>query len=272
MNSPKVSIIITTKNESKNIKNCLDSLTKQTYNNIEIIVVDNNSSDNTKQISREYTSFVFDKGPERSAQRNLGAQKAKGKYVLFLDADMVLTSHVVEECVKKMGKEKVGGLIIPEVSFGTTFWAKAKALERSFYVGNDAIEAARFYDKDVFKKVGGFDESITGPEDWDFSQRVKTKYGLRRITSFIRHNEGNLSLIKTMQKKYYYAKKFSIYLQKSTNKSASGQQVGVVQRYWLFLSHPVQLFRKPVVGVGMLFMKTCEFAAGSCGYVVSMVK
>jgi len=56
-----VSIIITTKNEEKNIENCLKSIKLQTYSNIEIIVVDNNSSDQTKEISQKYTDKVLDK-------------------------------------------------------------------------------------------------------------------------------------------------------------------------------------------------------------------
>jgi len=56
-----VSVIITTKNEEKNIENCLKSIKLQTYQNIEIIVVDNNSSDQTKELSQKYTDKVLDK-------------------------------------------------------------------------------------------------------------------------------------------------------------------------------------------------------------------
>ena len=104
MNSlPLVSIIITTKNEEKNIGRCLKSIKKQACPNIEIIVVDNNSIDKTKQITKKYTKNVFNKGPERSAQRNFGAQKAKGKYLLFLDADMTLSPQLIKKAVHKLG-------------------------------------------------------------------------------------------------------------------------------------------------------------------------
>ena len=61
---PLVSVIITTKNEEKNIKTCLVSIKNQTYQNIEIIVVDNNSIDSTKKLASEYTKYVYNKGPE----------------------------------------------------------------------------------------------------------------------------------------------------------------------------------------------------------------
>ncbi|MDE2025549.1 MAG: glycosyltransferase [Patescibacteria group bacterium] len=269
MKYPKVSVIITTKNEENNIGNCLASIKKQIYKNIEIIVVDNNSTDKTKEIAKKYTNLVFDKGPERSAQRNFGAQKATGEYVLFLDADMVVTPKVVEECVRAITNNKFGGIIIPEESFGTSFWAKVKALERSFYVGNDAIEAARFYKRDVFNKIGGFDESITGPEDWDFSQRIKKEFALGRISAFILHNEGKLSLIVTMKKKFYYAKKFNPYLNKNLNTKYAQTQINVMQRNWIFLSHPSKLFKDPVLGAGVLFLKTAEFGAGAAGFLLA---
>ena len=60
---PLVSIIITTKNEEKNIQNCLESIKCQTYpkEKIEIIVVDNHSTDKTKTVARKYNSKIFDK-------------------------------------------------------------------------------------------------------------------------------------------------------------------------------------------------------------------
>ena len=69
---PLVSVVITTRNEEKNIENCLMSIQEQTYKHIEIIVIDNNSSDKTKELSKQYTNKVFNQGPERSAQRNYG--------------------------------------------------------------------------------------------------------------------------------------------------------------------------------------------------------
>ena len=135
---PLVSVIVPTRNSEKFIGKCLESISKQTYSRIEIIVVDNNSTDRTKEIAKKFTKKVYNKGPERSAQRNYGAKMSKGSFVLFIDSDMVLTSKVVGECVLSIGK----AVIIPEKSFGKGFWAKCKALEKSFYIGVDWIEAA----------------------------------------------------------------------------------------------------------------------------------
>lgn len=265
-NKPLVSVIVTTKNEARDIRACLVSIKNQSFKNIEIIVVDNNSKDETKKIAYEFTKLVFNKGPERSSQRNFGAKKAKGDFLLFIDADMKLSPRVIEECVNKIKKYKAGGLIIPEESYGVGFWAECKNLERSFYLGIDWIEAARFFDKKKFWDVGGFDESLTGPEDWDLSQKVKKKYGLERIKNYIFHSEGRLSLADTVKKKYYYSKKIGNYSKLNRNKSFYSKQASILRRYGIFFSDPHRLFKNPLLGLGVIVMKACEFAAGAVGY------
>src|SRR5579872_2969104 len=102
MNGPLVSVIIPTRNSQEFLELLLKSIKNQSYRNIEVIIVDNNSSDKTKEIARKYTDLVFNKGPERSAQRNYGVSKSKGDYILFLDSDMELTKDVIKECVREV--------------------------------------------------------------------------------------------------------------------------------------------------------------------------
>src|SRR3989339_554384 len=146
---PVVSVIITTKNEEKNIENCLKSVQKQDYDKekLEIIVVDNNSTDRTKEIASQFTDKIFDKGPERSAQRNFGAEKSYGKYILYLDADMILSEKVISECVMKSEKGRIVGLYIPEVIIGSGFWIKVRNFE-------SYIEKWGSKDKIIRKQLG----------------------------------------------------------------------------------------------------------------------
>src|SRR5258708_40211689 len=92
---PLVTVVVPTKNSAVTLDACLESIVKQTYRHIELIVVDNKSSDTTKDIAKVYTTSVFDKGPERSAQRNFGAVKGKGEVLVFIDSDMILSPHIV---------------------------------------------------------------------------------------------------------------------------------------------------------------------------------
>jgi len=272
MNNPLVSVVVPTKNSESTIGACLKSIKNQSYKNIEIVVVDNNSTDDTKKISLKYTKLVFNKEPERSAQRNFGVEKAKGDCLLFIDSDMELSSHVVENCVSKLKtenlKQKIGGIIIPEESFGKGFWANCKALERSFYIGIDWIEAARFFSKKIFVELKGFDEKLISGEDWDLNQRIRIKYKISRIDSFIKHDEGDLSLLKLLRKKMYYGTQIRNYSSKKENSKDFNSQSSIIRRYKLFFSNSKKLFSNPIIGVGMLFMKTMEFGAIGIGYLL----
>lgn len=272
MDHTLVTIIVPTKNSGIFLRQCLDSIKKQKYDNIEIIVVDNYSDDNTKEIASEYTPFVYSYGLERSAQRNFGAEKSNGYYLLFIDSDMVLTDEVVSECVRTIKNAKnIGGIIIPEKSFGAGFWAKCKELEKTFYVGVEWMEAARFFNAEVFNKTGRYNEKLISGEDWDLSYRIRKIKNIGRIKSLIFHNEGEISLPKTLKKKYYYAKNFAGYMEENKKGQGAGRQVSTLERYKLFFASPTKLLRDPALGFGMLFMKTCEFGLGGFGYLFSKI-
>lgn len=270
----KVSVIVTTKNEAKNIGRCLQSIQNQTYKAIEIIVVDNFSKDETKRIAKKFTKKVFDKGPERSAQRNLGGFKATGDFLMFLDADMELSENVVRGCVEEALKnKKVGGVIIPEVSVGTKFWEKTKAFERSFYnlEGDKYTDAARFFSKEAFLSVGGFDASITGPEDWDLPESVKKNgYTIKRIKEVIFHYENIPNLSSLVKKKYYYGLKSHTYLEK--------QNISVVSPKTIYFLRPAfyknwrKMLSNPFLTTSMIIMLSAETLGGGLGFIRGKVR
>lgn len=270
---PLVSVIVTTRNNHKTLDACLASIVGQTYQPIELVVVDNSSTDGTRDIARFYTDKVFVCGPERCAQRNFAVDKARGEFVAIIDSDMELSPHVIQDCVDVMHyRPATRGVIIPEESFGVGFWANCKQLERSYYTGNDAIEAARFFTRETYLDVGGYDELLISGEDWDLSTRVRALGKIERINSFIRHNEGKLKLGITLRKKFYYAQKAKAFLRKQTASQRIQSGAGPFARYWLFLSRPKKLLRNPFVGIGMLVMKAFEFGFGGLGYVFSREK
>ena len=263
-----VSVIVTTKNESSHIASCLTSIQRQTYRDTQIIVVDNGSTDKTKEIARTFTPQVYDAGPERSAQRNFGVKKAKGTYVLFLDADMIVTPDVIGECVDAMMKNNYIGVVIPERSFGIGFWAACKRFERRYYEGVDWIEAARFFRKRIIADLGGYDERLTGPEDFELPQRIKERYGQKtigRISAYINHDEGKLSLAKLLKKKYYYGTKMHRYRTLPDSKGYFQRQANPLTRYALFFRKPIYFLKEPLHGIGMLIMKTLEMFALTWG-------
>ena len=267
---PLVSIIVTTKNEEQVLGRLLSSIKTQTSEDWEIIIVDNNSADRTKQIALKYTRHVYNKGPERSAQRNFGAKTGKGKYLFFLDADMELSKEVIKECLIIVEKNnKIGAVVIPEKSIAHTFWEKVKAFERSFYnlEGDEKVDAARFFSKDAFDKVGGYDETITGPEDWDLPDSIgKSGYMIERIKSIIYHHERINSPFSVARKKYYYALKSHRYLKKQKISTFGPKTVYFLRP--IFYREWKRILTHPVLSLGMFLVLSLELVYGGVGFFI----
>lgn len=273
-NTDLVSLIVTTKNEEKTIERLLNSILKQTYKSYEIILVDNKSTDDTVKIAKNYPVKIYNYGPERSAQRNFGAKKSRGAYLFFLDADMELTPEVLSSCVKKIKSGKnIGGLIIPEVSIGHNYWERVKAFERSFYneAGDETTDAARFFTREAFEKVKGYDETITGPEDWDLPERVKKLgYKIDRVKEVIYHHERIDSLLQLVRKKYYYGLGANRYLSKHKIKAVSPKTIYFLRP--VFYKQWKKMITNPILSMGMFVMLFSELAGGGLGYMIGKYK
>jgi glycosyltransferase involved in cell wall biosynthesis len=234
MEAYTVSVIVTTRNEEKSIENCLKSIKGQARqrDNIEIIVVDNNSKDKTKEIAGRYTNKIYNLGPERSSQRNFGVKQASAKYILYLDADMALSENVIKECVEKCEIEGYIALYIPERIIGRGYWIRARNFERGFYDAT-CIDCVRFVRRDKFLQINGFDEELTGPEDWDFDRRIKAIGRVDIISSPLYHNEREFRLSRYLEKKSYYSKSFDRYIEKwGKDDPIVNKQLGFWYRYF----------------------------------------
>ena len=264
-----VSVIVPVRNSADTIGDCLRSIRDQTYDPIEVIVVDNGSHDDTPRIAAAIADTVLDVGPERSAQRNAGARASHGAYLVFIDSDMLLRPDVIRDCVTR-AERGADAVVIPETSFGEGFWARCKALERSCYHGDETIEAARFFGRETFIAVGGYDEAIPfGPEDWDIHARVRDAGGrIDRSNAMIDHDEGALKLRELLSRKYYYGKATERYIRNH----------GPLARRQLTLLRPAfvrqwrLLVRHPFTAAAMLTMKACELGAGAAGLLVARVR
>lgn len=276
MNKGKlVSVIITTRNEEDTVGRLIESIKNQTFQNIEIILVDNSSTDKTVNIAKKFKVKVFNFGPERSAQRNYGAKMSKGDYLLFLDADMELSKDVIKECVESIenNPRQLGAISIPEKSIAYTFWERVKSFERSFYnlEGDSTTDAARYFTKKVFDRTGGYDEAITGPEDWDLHESIK-KLGFKigRIKSVIYHYERIKSLFDLYKKKFYYGLKSHRYLSKQNVSTFSPKTIYFLRP--VFYKNFDKILAHPVLALGMCIMFTVELIGGGLGYLIGKVR
>jgi len=264
---PLVTVAIATYNSRRTIEKCLQSIKSQTYPNIEIVVVDGLRYDPEEQkkcqkIIEKYARYYQD-GPERSIQRNRGIKEAKGEFVYVIDQDMYLTPDVVKECVEMMMTQQFSALIIPEISIGEGFWTKVVALERyvTTYLELGPNEYCRFFRKKDGLAVGGYDPSIVGAEDADFQSKMAGIGKVGKTKNHIWHDEGRTEFWDRVKKKYYYSRSFRKYLQKRPA-AASSQFFPIKPAYF---KHWQEFAKQPLVGIGVVVLRTCEVAAGALG-------
>lgn len=262
----KLAVVITTKNEEANIANCIHSF-DAFRDEVEVIVVDNSSTDKTKEIAASLGAKVLDTGPERSAQRNLGWRTASSPWAVILDADMILPEPTIREILAKCASgadSETEAYWIPEVRTGSGIRVKARNFERSFYDGT-CVDALRLFSKKVLEKTGGYDDKlIAGPEDWDLDIRVlATGAKCEVLKGNLIHNEKRLTLAKMLSKKAYYSKSFAAYKAKWPGNATVRKQFSPLYRYFgVFaengkwrkaLRHPilfsVMMFERVLVGI-----------------------
>jgi glycosyltransferase involved in cell wall biosynthesis len=243
--SPSVVVVVPTRNSALTLRSCLESLRAQSYP-CTVVVVDNGSTDGTSLAATELADLVLTAGPERSAQRNIGARALSSSIVGFVDSDMILSPGVVEEVVAAV-EAGATSVVVPEITVGEGFWARVSAYERNFYDGNTNIEAPRFFPSLVFMNSGGFDESMTGAEDWDLGLRTAASGPRVRIQAEIVHDEGRVRYFNTCWKKAYYAPGVALFIRKH----GTGSLLGMAARPWL--RQPRALLEP--LGLGLLILK-----------------
>jgi glycosyltransferase involved in cell wall biosynthesis len=242
MNSPFFSVIIPTLNEEKYLPTLLASLSKQTYKNFEVIVVDGKSKDKTDKVFDKYKNqlpsaqFIVSDKANAGYQRNLGALRARGEYLVFIDADCDVAPTFLEELHIAAVKQKflfATTWIKPDsdkpidelmMLLGNLVQEFAKGMKRQYSGGYNTIVR-----KDIFEKLRGFRQDLVINEDCDFALRAQKErievvilkepqviFSLRRF-----RREGTLQLFR----KYVHAQIYNI-LQGPMTKDIVGYPMG----------------------------------------------
>ena len=215
MSAPKVSIIIVNYNGKELLQKCLDSLLKVNYDNFEIILVDNNSTDGTVEfITKNYPSLIIiklDSNKGFAEPNNVAAKISKGKYLLFLNNDTVVTPNFISEMVKVMETDKKIAicqslLLKPDGSvdssgdfidhLGVVYNSKTKIDE--IREVSSAKGASMLVRSDIFEKLDGFDQKFFVTfEDVDLCWRSWILgYRVLIIPTSIVYHEGGITIKK----------------------------------------------------------------------------
>ena len=203
MNSTKeinlVTVIVPSYNSAKFLPETISSVLNQSYTNLELIIVDDGSTDNTSEVVNSYLSdsrcvYIKKANAGVSLARNDGAKIAKGSYIAFLDADDLLLEESIKEKVKVLDAMPEIGLVHSDVKLID---------ERGNYLGKEmtgltgknshvdillwnecvipAPSSNAIMRKAVFDEVGGYDPLFSTAADQDFLIRVCSRYQIYRI-------------------------------------------------------------------------------------------
>ena len=188
-----LSIIIPAFNEERLIERCLQSITSSLAENFkpgftsEIIVVDNNSTDNTANLAKQAgAQVVFEPINQIGRARNAGAAEATGDWLLFVDADSMLNPGLFADILRLIDDGKSVGCGSTVHMHGLPWWANLTLqlwLSTSilFRWASGALIVCR---SDAFRDVGGFNQELYAAEEIGLSQQLK-RWGRQRGLQFI---------------------------------------------------------------------------------------
>ncbi len=181
-----VSVIIPCYNVEQYVAECIESVLSQTYPDIEILVVDNNSTDQTFSIIQNYQKkypqkiFVFkEKKQGAPAARNRGLNNSKGNWIQFLDADDLLLPEKIEHQIKLVATSPktvmIAGAGVVQKSNGKIFYRFAPKTDDPFiaiaytWIG---YTCSNLFSSSAIKKIGGWDENLKNNQDTDLIFRL----------------------------------------------------------------------------------------------------
>lgn len=198
-----VSVIIPTYNRENIIKDAIETVLNQTYQEFEIIIVDDGSTDNTKEVVQKYNDdrikYIYQPNSGKpSIARNTGIKAAKGDFIAFLDSDDLWNQEMLERHVKILNANKNIGF--------TTSWNSSvlfdgtKLYNRTCYADNSEayinyllLEPDKAYTgpssalvkKECLDSVGVFDSEMDFCEDWDLFYRLAVRYEMVNIKEIL---------------------------------------------------------------------------------------
>jgi glycosyltransferase involved in cell wall biosynthesis len=189
---PKVSVIIPAHNAARFVTETIESVLHQTYRDLEVIVVDDGSTDETVQVLRAFKDRIVLRSQPNGGvarARNAGARIATGEWLAFLDADDLWLPEKLE---RQLELADAGTAWIysdrfnfgslgdgPEIQSEITTMHEGDVFTALLAEGNFISSSTVIVRKEIFDRVGGYCENLRGTEDWDLWIRVSERNSIR---------------------------------------------------------------------------------------------
>jgi glycosyltransferase involved in cell wall biosynthesis len=203
-----VSVVIPSYNRGDYIVETIESVLQQSYDPIEIIVIDDGSKDNTREVVDRFlprVRYVWQENAERGAARNHGLRLAKGEFIAFLDSDDLWLPEMVERCVAFLRANPGTDLVYTDAMQIDALARELRVLRAGPPSSNptDRLLKSSFLSigrhlvrTEAVRKIGGFREEreLSGSEDWEMWVRLslEARIGyLPVVTTKIRTHPGN---------------------------------------------------------------------------------
>lgn len=225
MRQPKISVVIPARNAEKTLEKCLHSVLAQSYENYEVIVVDNGSTDGSREIIESLAGkdkriqYVFEPRRGRGVARNRGIERASGEIIAMTDADCVVPPSWIEELVRPILYEGENAVLGFEDDLIGNYWTRnIQKANRSFleksrkgeYVAD--IDTKNFAIKASLMKEMMFDPAIKNLEDAELAVRLRGVVKIRFLPSVVvghRHKSSFLDVVKLNIDRAYWVAKIS---------------------------------------------------------------
>ena len=184
--NPKVSVIIPVYNGERTLRACLHSVLNQTCKNYEVIAVDNNSNDRTKEIIKDFQAkhrrlkYIFEQKKGRGAARNAGIMKSKGEIIAMTDADCIVPVDWLEKITMPIIKNNENAAIGSEANFSKDYCSKQiQRQNQEFRNARCDGKYINYFDtkncafkKDVLSRIGMFNPMLKNSEDSEFGMKI----------------------------------------------------------------------------------------------------
>ena len=205
---PLVSVVIPCYGQAHLLPEAIEGVLAQTYPEVELIVVDDGSPDDTADVAGRYPGVRLVRQENRglAGARNAGLQVARGEYVLFLDADDRLMPCAVEAHLSCFDKHPEAGFVVGDIDQidpkgAYVYSPRWPILQRDFYeallrVNHVANTIAVLFRRSVFREIGDFDPSCTPAEDYEMLLRAARTFPSahhRTVVAQYRRHQATLS-------------------------------------------------------------------------------